>query len=575
MPVLFVSHSGKDDALVDALADWLGTNGFNDVFIDHRNIAGGDTWPEALRTSAGACRVVICLVTPHWLHSLECFNEFGAAWYMGKRIIPLFLLPSSPNLNMEAIARLARVSGEDQGVDLTPCITAEGALNLDGDQNVANRIRVGLRAAGANSLVGLDPKAFTVDIKLRPTPFPGLFSFGDDDADAALFYGRSREIAQTLEELRAEARVKEVKEKQDRKAYVILGASGSGKSSLLKAGIIPRLRREAPAWLPLRAFRSGGDPLLNFAEALAGTLADFGHFEAGGIIRDRLFEVWCEAERAEKSDLTATGLSTLEAALEAEGKSLRKAADRPNATILISVDQAEEMARTDTSSGEALTDYLRAALAATQSSWQLAFTIRTDSFPELQNHRRFGHLEARIYDLRAIPVFRFDSIVEEPAKRYGVEFDPILVDTLMEHAPKDDALPLLAFTLQRLWQQYEPSPILTKENYDKLGGLKVLIDNRQNVPCGAWSRGRTCQYPPFRPPRVSMSLGPRHLCRRWFKSTIRAQQFYALRHGRALVRSKRNCSIGSTAGVWSSARARGKVAPSRWYMRRCSANGCG
>ena len=97
MLVLCVSHSSKDDAHVDALATWLRANGFNDLFIDHQSIAGGDKWPEALRASAGSCRVVVCLVTPHWLASLECFSEFGAAWYMGKRIIPLFLVPLPPN----------------------------------------------------------------------------------------------------------------------------------------------------------------------------------------------------------------------------------------------------------------------------------------------------------------------------------------------------------------------------------------------------------------------------------------------------------------------------------------------
>jgi hypothetical protein len=68
MPVLFVSHSSKDDAQANALADWLRTNGFNDVFIDHQSIAGGDKWPEALRASAGSCRVVVC----------SCASSFGS-----------------------------------------------------------------------------------------------------------------------------------------------------------------------------------------------------------------------------------------------------------------------------------------------------------------------------------------------------------------------------------------------------------------------------------------------------------------------------------------------------------------
>jgi TIR domain len=321
MPVLFISHSSKDDAHADVIAAWLRANGFTDLFIDHQQIAGGDKWPEALRASAGSCRVVVCLVTPNWLASIECFNEFGAAWYMGKRIIPLFLVPPSSKLNAEAKARLDRVRAEDQGVDLKPCMTASRALAIDADQNVASRLRTGLRAAGANQHVGLDPEAFAIDVKLRPTPFPGLSSFGDYDADAALFYGRSREIAHTLEELRAMRAVR------DLRPLVILGASGAGKSSLLKAGIIPRLRREAPAWLPLRTFRPGADPLLNFAEALGRTFADFGPTEAHGVIRDRLMGAWSKAERAD-NELTPGGLAVLEAALDAEGQALRNAADR-------------------------------------------------------------------------------------------------------------------------------------------------------------------------------------------------------------------------------------------------------
>jgi formylglycine-generating enzyme required for sulfatase activity len=471
MSVLFVSHSSKDDVAAGVLETWLHANGFTDIFVDHHSIAGGEKWPEALRASAGACRVVVCLVSENWLTSYDCFNEFLAAWYMGKRIIPLFLLLQPTNLDDEASKRFARVCAEYQGIDLKTCVARNADLDLDADREVASRLKSSLRAAGAISRVGLDPQAFAIDRTHRTTPFPGLVSFGDDDADAALFYGRSREIGDMLEELR------KIRAERDLRPFVILGASGAGKSSLLKAGIIPRLRREAPAWLPLRAFRPGADPLLNFAEALSRTLADFAKIEAHGVLRDRLFAVWSKAERGEGVGLTAAGLATLEGALDAEGQKLRVAAGCTGATILISVDQAEEMARADGSSGEALADYLRVALAASNNRWQLAFTIRTDSFPELQSHRRFQDLRARGYDLRAIPIFRFENVVEEPAKRYGVEVDNALVDALMEDAPKEDALPLLAFALQRLWRQYAASGALARDNYDKVGGLRGLIED--------------------------------------------------------------------------------------------------
>jgi hypothetical protein len=201
MPVLFISHSSKDDAAARALEAWLHAKGFTDIFIDHTSIMVGEKWADALREASGS-RVVACLVTQPWLTSDECFGEYKAAWYLGKRIIPLLLLAPKAKLGADAKKRLADICAEYQGLDLAPCLKSGGKLDPEADQNVAERLVEGLRAAGALAKVGLDPEAFAVDRKLRPMPFLGLASFGDDDADAALFYGRSGEIADALEELR-------------------------------------------------------------------------------------------------------------------------------------------------------------------------------------------------------------------------------------------------------------------------------------------------------------------------------------------------------------------------------------
>jgi formylglycine-generating enzyme required for sulfatase activity len=496
MAVLFVSHSSKDDAAVVGLETWLRDHGFTDLFIDHSKIMGGEKWAQALRDAAGACRVIVFLVTEHWLASDECFGEFKAAWYMGKRIIPLLALQQA---NPALADRLAKVLAEDQGFDVAPCLNEQGQLDLARDAQIEQRLEAGLRAAGALTRVGLDPEAFAIDRNLRPLPFPGLASFGDDDADAALFYGRTREIAEVLEEMR------KVRAERDLRPFVILGASGAGKSSLLKAGIIPRLRREAPAWLPLRAFRPGGDPLLNFAEALARTMADFGNVEAYGAIRDRLFAAWTNAER-ENKELTASGRAALESTLEAEGSKLRTISNRDGATILISVDQAEELARAEGDGAEALAEYLQTALGSATSPWQLAFTIRTDSFSELQRHRRFQNLKARGYDLRAVPVFRFESVVVEPAKRYGVQIDEELVSALINDAPDEDALPLLAFTLQRLWDRYAASGAITKDNYASVGGLKQLIEDAAERALRGIAPEQDVPLPPAPPPQQRVEL---------------------------------------------------------------------
>ena len=128
MAVLFISHSSKDDGHATALEAWLRANSFTDIFVDHQSIMGGEKWSEALKSSAGACRVVICLVTYNWLNSKECPHEFRAAWYMGKRIVPLFLLGDIRGLDQEARDWLAKIQAEDQGLDLAPCLRPDGSL---------------------------------------------------------------------------------------------------------------------------------------------------------------------------------------------------------------------------------------------------------------------------------------------------------------------------------------------------------------------------------------------------------------------------------------------------------------
>ena len=465
MASIFISHSSKDNALAKSLESWLSDHGFWDVFIDYNDIHAGSNWVEELKKAHGECRVIIFLVTANWLASKECSGEFNAGYYAGKRLIPLFLTDGK-TLDPVAASDLARVRHSDQGIDLTPILTADQRLDFSTDELIGLQLAKGLRAAGALASVGLDPEAFDIDRSRRPTPFPGLTSFSDDDADAALFYGRSREIAETLEALRA------MRATSERRPLVIIGASGSGKSSLLRAGIVPRLRREAPAWIPLRVFRPGADPMRNFAEAIGRTLSDFHQPGAFGDLHRTLMEVWRSAPRA-GNQLTAEGRKILIDALESIGERLRRAANRPLATILISIDQAEEIARYEGAAGDALADYLRATTEA-PNSWMLAFTIRTDSFPELQKHYRFEGLQTRGYDLRALPTFRFGDVVDRPARRYNVEVEPLLVDELVADAPQGDALPLLAFVLEQLWDQFALNGRLRLADYQFIkaeGGL--------------------------------------------------------------------------------------------------------
>jgi hypothetical protein len=402
--------------------------------------------------------------------------------------------------------RLSRVLLEDQGVDLSQA-GAPSALDLDAHPEISAPLIKGLRAAGALAKVGLDPSVFPIDDRrdsegnLIKPPFPGLESFGDTDADAAIFYGRSSEIAQVLEELR-EFRATGDRQPFSRggRAYVVQGASGSGKSSLVKAGVLPRLRREQ-GWVTLRTFRPGPEPLLAFAEALAKPIEGSEYqWQSPGVIRDQLLTEWrlakSDAQKAREStaksisgaayidvidEIELKMLGRLRTQLDALIVPVKTKLDRPAGTALIAIDQGEELVRAEGDGADALADYIKAALLPAKegepAQYAAAVTVRTNSFQELQTSHRMQGLGIRLFDLRPLPIYRFAEAIEQPAARYGVEIEPRLVELLMDDAGGRDALPLLAFTLQRLWRQYEAQKRIRKVNYESMGKLLGLIED--------------------------------------------------------------------------------------------------
>jgi len=487
MTTVFLSHSSRDDNLVKPLTEWLNHNGITDIFVDHSKIRVGDRWTDALRNAKAACRVVLCLITPSWLQSDECYAEYLAGWYAGKRIMPLLAMSGATPDDRQK-ARLSRILGEDQGFDLS-LVGAPLELDFDAQPEQAAILIAGLRAGGALTRIGLDPLAFEVDTLRRPDPFPGLESFGDDDADAAIFFGRSPEIAACIEDLR------EMRATGDRRVYAILGASGSGKSSLMKAGVLPRLRRER-GWLVFRAFRPGADPLYSFAEAIARTAADMQINWAPGSIYEELLTAWRAARRqdvqgnsslsdtsSDRNTQTSTAFdATLLTAVESRIRHLREREDKQAATCLVAIDQADELVQNQDESGAALSDFI-AALSSMAAPGEvimpyvLVFTIRDDSFSELRSSEKFARVRIRTADIRALPLYRFAHAIEQPADRYGVIMEPTLVQAMMEDAPETDALPLLAFALRRLWIRFALERRIRQANYKLFGELPGLIED--------------------------------------------------------------------------------------------------
>jgi hypothetical protein len=222
MARLFISHSSANNDKAIAVRDWLAANGWDDVFLDldpERDIVAGQRWKEALQQAAHRCEVVLALVSAEWLASSWCKSEIDAARLVGKKII----------------VALIGLDKRQVPVDLID----EQFIDLIGDPQAWARLKEGLNHAG------LDPVNFPFEAGRRP--YPGFAYF--EEQDAAVFFGRDAQIVRGIDEIRRLVRA------GVSRMLVILGASGSGKSSFLRAGLWPRLKRDDRAWLPLPIIR--------------------------------------------------------------------------------------------------------------------------------------------------------------------------------------------------------------------------------------------------------------------------------------------------------------------------------
>jgi hypothetical protein len=249
---LFVSHAHQQNTAAAALRIWLSQNGFHDVFIDidaQRGLVPGDLWQEALKSAADRCEAVLCLISPAWMASKWCLAEFIAAKLMGKRIFGLIVEHVSFEelpIEMKAEWHLCELSGFN--LDESECRSFEVEV-------FGTLYRVLFRLSGLNLLLrglvraGLGASSFPWPPRHDPNrlPYRGLKAL--EAQDAAVFFGRDAWIVRGLDRLRALA------ESDTIKFLVILGASGSGKSSFLRSGLWPRLLRDDTTFLPLPIVR--------------------------------------------------------------------------------------------------------------------------------------------------------------------------------------------------------------------------------------------------------------------------------------------------------------------------------
>jgi hypothetical protein len=246
MAHIFISHSGKDNEIAATIGERIRRNRPTwSLFYDKDNIRAGQHWQERLREELTSCRVVLVLLSCDWLGSPWCFTEAVTAAFRGKDVVGI----ETEDLTPDDLARAPPILHERQRVRLR-----------DGGDRAWQEVLEALDCSG------LDPDDW-FPIPPNVGPYPGLAAF--DEKDAGVFFGRKQEITEylgILDTLRGPDRSQ---------VLVISGASGSGKSSLLRAGLIPRLRRKSE-WLVISPFEVAREPVRNLLERLGEALASLG-----------------------------------------------------------------------------------------------------------------------------------------------------------------------------------------------------------------------------------------------------------------------------------------------------------
>jgi tetratricopeptide (TPR) repeat protein/transcriptional regulator with XRE-family HTH domain len=288
-----------------------------------------------------------------------------------------------------------------------------------------------------------------VGCDLPPCPYRGLLAFREEDAD--VFFGR-----ESLTEL--------LESKLEQRAIIqVSGPSGSGKSSLVAAGLIPALKR-SDSWLVLYC-RPGSDPFGALASALIPYL------EADQDVISRAAHLPKLGEVLEQGQICYL-LNQILAANRTRG-------------LLLVIDQFEELythCSTQSVRDSFLDKLLSVAGAAAAPSAlgiKLVYTIRADFVHRLLSHRGFTDA-IQDADVKIGPMNRqeLDAVIEKPASLSGIRFEDGLAERILNDAgAESSSLPLLEFALAELWDR-QSERTLSHSAYERIGELSGAIAQR-------------------------------------------------------------------------------------------------
>jgi WD40 repeat protein len=314
---------------------------------------------------------------------------------------------------------------------------------------------------------------------MKLNPFPGLRPFLPEESD--LFFGREGESEEILGKL------------LKNRFVTVMGASGTGKSSLIYCGVMPKIRQLSESgkeWKVL-TLRPGNDPIGNLAEVIIKS-AHHGH-----------------ASQSLKHEISTALLSNPDA-LSVVVKDL---VIRNNEKVLFLIDQFEELFRYSMSSAGATPDKNAITFvnllenAVTQKGAEIysIITMRSDFIGECAHFQGFTQLiNSSNYLVPHMSRENYRAAIEGPVKYAGAAIDPHLVETLLtDIGDQTDQLPVLQHALMRTWSYWQelddPQREISFSEYDAVGTMT-----------GAMSRHADEAY-------EELSQGGKEICEKTFR----------------------------------------------------------
>jgi energy-coupling factor transporter ATP-binding protein EcfA2 len=433
---VFLSHKGDDKPEVELIATRLKGEAGLRPFLDKWQLRPGMSWQTELENAIDRSASAAIFFGPHstgpWHNEeIKVLLDKAARTRDDFRVIPVLL----PGANANTISGFLK---QRTWVDFRS--------GLD-NQSAFQRLVAGIKGEA------VEPDGYLLPDE--PAPYRGLERFEAEQKD--YFFGRDDEIRRLAIRLR------------DNSFVAIVGASGSGKSSLARAGLRTDLAlQEVPEFRDCQIITClpGGDAFRALAEQIATAVRS----------TDRVTMVDNLAERLKTR---TDGLRTALGALFADDSK----------TILIVVDQFEEIfthLRTTPDRSSHPSDQTQQLIAnlgdvveKSGGRMRVLITLRADFMPQALEHPQLRSLlEHNQFLLGELGQEALREAIKFPARKVGAFFENGLVEIILRDVDQQrGSLPLLQHALKELWQARR-GPWLTLEAYEKSGGVAGALRRR-------------------------------------------------------------------------------------------------